>query len=371
MKEQVLVFGPLISGHIQKWIARLTDRYDISVVTLHPGKNDNYNFDVIRIPRLTRTKLDFFYTPFFLFYYAVRIKPKFIHVHFLSSYGLFAALSLSWHKMLLSTWGSDVNGIMHSRIKRCLYGFLLRRYGLINSPASHITDKMLELSPSIKERIETFQYGVDIDFFKKVEVFSSRELTPKRMSVRLVSIRNWDEIYRVKDFLLSFLRSSKKFEDVDFYVDVIGRASNNDIEKDFINSISSISSGNVHLNIIGFVDRERLREVLNSSSFAISVPTMDGAPLSLMEAICCDCYPIVSRLEANEEIVRNGNAIFLDEISDASVSMCITAILDIMNSKTLYEKLAENKDVIYERFDYNKNTERLATLYKKLSDSCI
>lgn len=367
MKPRVLVFGPLISGHIQKWIARLTDRYDISVVTLHPGKSDDYDFDVIRIPRLTGTKLDFFYTPFFLFYYSVRINPTFIHVHFLSSYGLFAVLSFSWHKMLLSTWGSDVNGIMSNRIKRRLYGFILRRYSFINSPASHITKKMLELSPSIKERVETFQYGIDVDFFGKVDAFNSTALPHKRMSIRLVSIRNWDEIYRVKDFLRSLSHSSKKFKDVDFYVDIVGRASSNKVEKDFINSISSISSSNVHLNIVGFVGRERLREVLNSSTFVISVPTMDGAPLSLMEAICCDCYPIVSRLEANKEIIKNDNAIFLDDISETSVSKCIIAILEAVKSKVLFQKLAENKSVIYEQFDYNKNTERLAMLYKKLS----
>lgn len=87
-RNNVLVIGPWVSGHIQQWIGN-DSSYNYTVVTCHKDKNKKPTMvhNLFFINRL----ISFSILPFALIYYYFLVKPKIIHVHYLSSYGLISS----------------------------------------------------------------------------------------------------------------------------------------------------------------------------------------------------------------------------------------------------------------------------------------
>ncbi|WP_233217861.1 hypothetical protein, partial [Photobacterium sp. GB-1] len=61
MKKKIIVFAPLSSGHVQKWLKSFYHKYEFVFCTLH--KHDDFIFPdskVYSFPRVTGTRFDFF-----------------------------------------------------------------------------------------------------------------------------------------------------------------------------------------------------------------------------------------------------------------------------------------------------------------------
>lgn len=230
-------------------------------------------------------------------YELILFRPDLTHVHFGSSYGLLS----SWlpGKKILSLWGTDVNGKMSQsqaffQICRACYN----RYDVINSPAHHITKKLI--SGGIEKRkILTFQYGIDIN---KLEKF--RNKFPRKIGssdkVVFSSIRNWDELYQVRELIEVW----DEITPDNYILNIYGRSTSKSVTQDIQELI--VNSTN-KVRLMGFLDQEQFYRSLCDSDGFISIPTMDGLPLSVLECMCLNLYPILSDIPANHELLEGEN----------------------------------------------------------------
>ncbi|EGI4484098.1 glycosyltransferase, partial [Escherichia coli] len=319
---RVLVFGPMISGHISNWIHGSKEYIDYRIVTLHYDKSISENVgigEIYKIPRLTKTKFDFIYAPVFLLFYFFLLKPELVHVHFFSSYGLISCVLPRKVKKILSVWGSDINNTIKKRgILGKIYVKAMKSFCVVNSPARHITNKIISYFNVNQERIHTFQYGVDVGFFSDEKTSSIRD----DKCITITSVRNWDNIYNIE----SFLEAVIDMKDYDckgyfFNINILGRSSSKTTHDKIIELTKKCEGDNYKVNLIGFIQKEELRSILHKSDFVLSIPSNDGAPLSLMEGVLCNCFPIVSDIDANRELLGN-HAMYLnlhDDIDMKSV----------------------------------------------------
>ncbi|MGI2148265.1 glycosyltransferase [Shewanella baltica] len=332
MKKKILVIGPLSSGHIQNWLGHYEES-NVRIITCHKFRGDcNYDF---RCSFFINQFISFLIFPFYLFYQFLFFRPNIVHVHFLSSYGLLCSFLPA--KKIISIWGTDFNGRMSkNRFSNMLYCFILKRYDIINAPSIYITDKLVSYGFDPKS-ILTLQYGVDIDFLSS---FISEK---KHGEIIFSSIRNWDSLYQIEELI-------KVWEDIalpNYKLRIFGK-SNNPIVVKKISQLVENSSANIEL--VGFLKGSQFYKLLSESRAFVSIPIMDGIPLSVLECMALNLVPILSDIPANHEIACTLDNVFLDiplnaqQLKDVILKIVLDSDLDSVTNVN-HDYVCKNADI--------------------------
>lgn len=353
-KPSLLIVGPLISQHIQAWYTKFNNAsgLNFNIFTLHDGGVD-FNHKAKKSSfSLFKNKLDFFvFLPVFIIKWWF-IRPNVTNFHYLSSYGLYS-LFIPKKNLILNTWGSDVNLVYtsNSRLKKIIIKLALRRFSWINTPAVHLKEKLIELGAD-RNKIEVFQYGINVDY----DVVPRKEKL-KGDPITFVSNRNWQDLYNIDSIVAGFAKF-KKENSVNARLLVYGRGSKE--EESVIKNVLHNYDPDVVLSIVfmGYVRKEDMLNQMQNNDIYISIPSRDGTPLSLLEAMYLGLYPIVSNIDANHEWLDRENGTFIDDTSN------IAAIADSMRRsvETIYSQdmsfVKINSDVVKSKANMAVNTPR-------------
>ena len=118
----------------------------------------------------------------------------------------------------------------------------------------------------------------------------------------------------------------------------------------------------------GYTNKKDMLKQMQSSNIYISIPSRDGTPLSLLEAMALGLYPIVSSIDANHEWISSNNGVFVNDMSN------IEEISEAM-SKSMDFIYSENKDYLHSNYEQVKNKADISVniphFYKKSIISCI
>ena len=353
--KKIMVIGPMSSGHIQRWITPLISKYNFEIVTLHNSIDIPEGVKVRSLLKVFNNRLDFFVNIPYLLYLFLKIRPDLIHVHFLSSYGIMASFLPRSVKKILSIWGTDLNGKpTKNKIMRFLACTALSKYDIINVPANHMKDKLNRIFGfNTEENIVVFQYGVELSKLPQ------RTLIIDNPIIKIASVRNWDELYHISDFISAFSR----IENENLRLFVYGKGSKQ-AESKVHALISNLNDSRI--TIMGFVKRNEMLEQLAKMDIVVSIPDKDGAPLSLMESMYIGLYPLVSTIDANIEWLDNSTATFIDNYCQAAI---VDAILTCSHKvRTLEENtyILKNRESIISNGDYEKNIKKMDDIYIKL-----
>ncbi|OOE86605.1 glycosyltransferase, partial [Salinivibrio sp. AR640] len=285
MKNRVLIVGPWVSGHIQNWLGDNQD-YDYLIVTCHKSNDHEQKRNVKQVFFINQI-ISFFLFPFILMYYYLRFRPDLIHVHFLSSYGILSSF-LPGSK-ILSLWGTDINGKMTSRkLFRFIGCMAMKRYNVINSPAQHMTNKISSWGVDI-DKVRTFQYGIDTSRLDGMLRRCSRQNDINPHKIVVASIRNWDSLYQIEKLLDIWSNLDEKR----FTLKLFGKSNDPKID----NRIRTHAERFSNIEVVGFVTQEQFYSSLLDCNIFLSLPTMDGTPLSVIECIYLGLAPVVTDLE--------------------------------------------------------------------------
>jgi glycosyltransferase involved in cell wall biosynthesis len=105
---------------------------------------------------------------------------------------------------------------------------------------------------------------------------------------------------------------------------------------------------------LGPVDHTVMPDLLRSASIYVSMSLSDGASLSLMEAMACGTFPVLSDIAANREWITDGlNGYLIPPDSPEQLAGKLNAA---WNHRELREKAAKyNRSLILEKGDRKKN----------------
>lgn len=345
------ILGNAETQHLSIWIEPFVNDYDIHVITLQPNGLLSKNVKIHKLKPYTGTRLDYFLNLCFVNKILRRLNPDLLHVHYATFYGYLGACARVDCPKLLSIWGSDITRVpQQSSLGRMLVRYVLKRYDWINAPAEHIREKIMRLS-CVNLNIDVFQYGVRTDLLLPRKERASRDC------IRIVSLRNWDPLYRIDKIIDGFELYCENYNDADLFIFGKGTPDEEKLIRDKIDS----SSYSQHIHFIGYIQRDRLMTFLRDSDIFISIPETDGTPLSLMEAMCLGLFPIVSDIDANREWILGSNGLRLKSVTaNTIVSALRQAVLRVRSNFNI----SENRNLIKRRGDYLINMKRMRKIYE-------
>lgn len=231
--------------------------------------------------------------------------PDVVFATYLSSNGLLAALCHSG-PLLVSAHGSDVletpgNAGAHARLIR----FVCRRAEVVHAVSQHLVDALVRLGVHT-DPIHCFPIGVDTEWFAP----DPRE-RPVGEPPRIVSTRHQESVYANETIVeaLALLRSNG----VDVRASLLGGGSLLEERRAQVRQL-----GLEDCTVLpGPQELVEIKRALQSSDVYVSASRSDGASSSLLEAMACGVFPVVSAIPANRAWVEHGVTGLLFEPGDA------------------------------------------------------
>jgi glycosyltransferase involved in cell wall biosynthesis len=356
MKICFLAHG--VSIHTRQWTHFFRDRgHQVSLVTLTPGEPEpgielhnlqhrwgityeraNWHY-LFKVPRLWKVMRD--------------IQPDILNAHFISSYGVLGALVRPTKCLLaIRVCGSDLfvfpkRSFLHSLVTR----FALSRADLVISVAKHMTQALYDYITSDKP-VLTQQYGIDTDRFFPLHKASDR--TPVCLSNRaMVPICNLETV----------LLAARKLEaqGSPLHINLAGDGE----QSDFLRRKAAELELHDRISFAGRIDHSRMPELLRSASIYISMCSSDGTSISLMEAMACGAFPVVSDIPANREWITDGVNGYL--VSPDSPEQLAERLNEAWNHPELRQAAAKrNWSLIREKGNYRKNMSIIESAFMRL-----
>ncbi len=185
---------------------------------------------------------------------------------------LIIRVGYSWSQSILYESGSKS---LKFKISKIFEQFILK-----NSDGIIVTSKYLfKKYKYLKKEIVVIPNGVNIENFKDLDIKTKYDYI---YVGRLIHIKGID---RILDFVLS--NKNKSFL-------IIGSNPNN---------ININKFGNIHY--IEKVANDQLPILMNKSRRIINLSRSEGSPKALIEGIACGCFPVVSNINAHENILSD------------------------------------------------------------------
>ena len=282
-----------------------------------------------------------------------KINPDIIHAHYATSGGL-AALVSGFHPAIVTVHGSD----LINNVKSPVWKYLLKKIFNYADCVNVVSHELEELALGLgidKGKIEVLTLGIDTDKFAFVE----RPPLVKTSPLKMICTRRFESVFDHITILKAL--AVLKDENIDFKMTFAGDGS-------FLCDIKKQAENlglNDKVNFLGSINNDNLPELLAQNDIYLSASKWDGTSLSLLEAMACGLFPIVSDINANSAWIQNGVDGFLHRVANAdSLANCIMKLFDsleIIKKAALY-----NRQKVCEKADRQTNMKRLEAIYKKL-----
>jgi glycosyltransferase involved in cell wall biosynthesis len=316
---------------------------EIEGITLHYIKSllpFSYDFSyILSIPKIRRLVRE--------------IKPDILHAYYATSYGFIGACC-SFEPFVVSCMGSDIMLTPQKLIfYKWLTNYTLRKATFITSVSSPITEKIIKLGIE-PQKIQTFPFGIDHNLF-----FPSHK---HRKELILLSTRSLTQIYNIKTILesLSYL---KKEDDFEGKLVIVGEGPERGRLKELAEDLG-ISSDVI---FIGAIPHPKVADYLRTSKIYISMSLSDGTSTSLLEAMACGTFPIVSDIPANREWINDAENGFLVPVLDAKkLAQRIKEALS--NTHLMQTAVKKNFDIIRKRVILQNNLGKMEVIYKSIKE---
>ncbi len=273
------------------------------------------------------------------------LRPALVHAHYLTSYGLLGAL-IGYHPLVMTAWGSDVLVTpKQSRLYRLLLRFTLKRADLVTSDAGSMS-RVLEQYGAPPERVLTIPLGIDLARFQ------GRVRNWNQPGCRLISTRTLVPNTALETVIRTLPSIKQALPDA--YLDVIGGGP----EEPNLRALAQRLSVEEMIAWHGQIEHDDLPEWLNRADIYLALTRSDSTSVSLLEAMACGAFPIVSDLPANREWIEPGvNGLLVQPRDEAALAQ---AIVCAVQDPALRQNAAQqNRALISQRADWQENMKQV------------
>jgi L-malate glycosyltransferase len=331
---KVFVFGPIENSHVKKWNS-FYEGCEVSLFTLHTAGENQLWIKLLKF--------------FKVFAENIWSKYDVCHIHFVSSYGiLFRLLVLRCDLSVISIWGTDFNRFFGNvRFRYRVWGVIilwaLKRYDYVNVPSLDIYQKIKTLGVD-EEKIILMQYGIELGLIE--ESLSNTHLS--NVSNKFISVRNFSQIYNIEFLINAFSSVSKS---VRFELQIVGAGT--PAECDRIKSLI-LGLNDARIHYIGLVDSNELIRLLIEAEYFVSIPSMDGLSLVVLEALACRCKGIVSDIPSYQNDFFKARCEFIELSNESQFTHQLEAIVSSKNHQKPTSEGLEAYDIEKNKMKFRK-----------------
>lgn len=362
---RILYIADSTSIHTQRWLNYfLRKGHDVSIITLGkktfkiPGVHHVKNFAKFHydspaaIPILMRTRQ------------IVRaIKPHILHAHFVHQYGWLAALS-GFHPLVMTAWGTDILSLPHasrSGLGNLLTQFTLKKSDSITGTSEYMKGEIIKLGAN-PNKISVIHWGVELERFRpEVDTTDLRlRLSIKDTHKVVLSNRNQIALYNNDMVIRAMASVLKTFPDTI----LILQNSGGSLEMQLRNLAEEVGISK-SVRFLPQFTYDDMPALYALSDVYVSVPSWDGGPVSLVEAMACGAAPIISDVPGPMEWVQdNKNGLVVPIRSIEALTKAICELLSDPEKRALFQK--RNKEILRERGDHFSSMRKVSNLYAHL-----
>lgn len=312
---RILFFADASSVHTRRWVAAAVERgAEAIVITRQPAEvpgareviaitpgNDKLTWfkALLKVRQVSRDV-------------AKRFKPTLVHGHYVTSYGLWAAMCGLNVPKVLTAWGSDILVTpRQSRLMRAVVGWSLRHADLITADSMDMLDEIARYHPSAP--CHQILWGADTDKFVPGDPGEDFDV---------VSLRTWEANYNIDLILEAFSRFLMLRPQSHARLHLLGGGPMQAALEARVQELRLLQQVRFH----GRVGDVEMVNAIQRSKVSVSVPTSDATSVSVLESMACGLPIIASDLPANRQwIDEKGGWIVPVRDVDAVVQALIAA----------------------------------------------
>ena len=290
-----------------------------------------------------------------------QIEPDLVHAIRLPPEGFLGALS-GFHPLVVSSWGNDFTYWAHALPG---FGYLThltlaradgyipdcRRDALLARRFGWDSTKPVLINPGSSVDLDLFQPDPgDTHYRKKLNIAPAAPM--------ILSYRGFGLFYNPLTIVHAIPAVLQQHPGAVFVLvgdlsSVPGRAVRAEVVR------LGVESAVRWVNRVPHVEIPRL---LHAADAMVSVSSVDGVPITLLESMACGVPPVISDLDSIREWVTGGeNGLLVDPRSPSAVSQ---AILRLLNDPVYRQMISRrNLLLVRERGDYRRNMQRVEDWY--------
>jgi glycosyltransferase involved in cell wall biosynthesis len=351
--------------------------YKISVVTPKIYRGSHYfeeqdGIKVYRFPFLSGNKLLiehekipylkmilYYFTGFFLsLYISLKYRCQLIHAHWAIPTGLIGVFvgSLLRKPLFVTVHGSDY------RIAMASSSLLKKIFLYVCKKARHITCVSEVQKCEIEKegipggKISIYPMAIDEEF---LEIGKNRKTDINSRLCTILSNRNLLPIYNVSLLIRAIPMVLKEEPETKFLIAGEGPEREN-LEREAKNLNVGES-----VKFIGLIPHKDMAGLLGRTEIYVSTSLYDGTSVSLLEAMACGAFPIVTDIPPNQEWISDGRNGFL--VSTENENLLAMKIIKAIRNPPLLEKVREkNKEIIEQKAIWKDIIRKTAHLYENV-----
>jgi glycosyltransferase involved in cell wall biosynthesis len=221
----------------------------------------------------------------------------------------------------------------------------------VTSDADVMTRRLIEMGAR-PERVLTFPFGVDRGLFSPGD-------HKERPGPRLLSNRQLEPVYGVNTIVAAFPHILRAEPGATLTV-----AGSGSLARNLRGAAARVAPVSV-VNFTGTVQHDAMPALLRDHDIYVSMSLSDTTSVSLLEAMACGLFPIVSDIAANREWIDHGKNGFLVAAGDESG--LAEAVTGAWRNPSLRKSAAgHNADVIAGRADWSQNMTNVWNLFESV-----
>jgi L-malate glycosyltransferase len=300
-------------------------------------------------------------------YHARRIvhelRPDVLHAHQVAGPGWVGAAT-GYHPLVVTAWGSDllVNP-RRSQVQRQLARWVLRQADYVTCVSQSLAQAALALG-AVARHLEVAPWGIDTNVFQPA---TSKEMVRAALGLRpgplVLSPRSLKAVYNPVDIARAIPKILEQVPAAQFVVrthvcdlDLLGQ----------FQAIVQDSEAAAAVHYVGDLPAEQaVADLYRAADVIVSVPSSDGTPSSVLEAMACGAVPVLSDVPSLHEWVRHECEALFVPIGD--VTAISAAVIRLLANDTLRSAMAANgSQLVSQRADSQVWMAHAEEMYRRL-----
>lgn len=366
---QICLIAHADSIHVQRWLIYFAQRgYELHLIDMSSeSKPVIPDVTYHSLPQPSRSRLLTYISWSYSVYRIVRaIRPDVLHAHYAYGPGTVAAFA-RYHPFMLTTWGSDLLiNVDHSWERRLAIRHVLRSADYVTCMTESMV-KVAQMLGADMSRIEVAPWGIDADIFYPALPDSSGNGTFKRRTGRrpsVVSLRALKAIYNPLDIARSIPLVWRRTPHVEFIIRTYG------CDRELLDAFQAIVSESGVADSVEYIgelsDDHAIANLYRNADVAVSVPSSDAMPVSVLEAMGCGVVPVLGDLPSLRELFTHEREVLFVPVGD--VTTLAEAILRLLTDNELRARLRMNGlDLVRDKANQSAFMRRYEEIFEMLA----
>jgi len=285
------------------------------------------------------------------------IAPDVLHAHYVVEHGFYGALA-GFHPYVVTAWGSDIL-VEPARdpLTKLIARWTLRRADAATSNNGYMADRMVALGAP-RERLSVITLGADRSFLERHDASVNVGGNAAGRAPVVLSTRAHEPLYNIGDVIAAYARFVRARPDAKLVV-AHGGSLTRELQR-------RAAEAGGRVEFIGFVGAAALRDAMTDAEVFVSVPSSDGTSVALLQAMAAGCFPVVSDLATQRELVDDGVTGFRVPLHrpDLLADRILRALAD---AELRRAAAARNRALVEDRGLNEHEMAKMETVYRRLA----